>query len=151
MNVQGIFDALSTEAEVTGLFEQINGHEPKNGPSNGITYAHWIQRIDPLPEGSGLNMTTGRLLFFVRLYQNFQLEPQDAIDPMMVEATTTLIEQYSGNFTLDGLVKNVDLLGMYGTPLSAEAGYIEQSKGLFRAITITLPLIVNDLWNQEAL
>ena len=150
MNVQGIFDALTSEAEKLGMFEQVNGHEPKNKPSNGITYAHWVQRIDPLPEASGLAQTTGRLLFFVRLYQNFISEPQDAIDPLMLTSSVALINAYSGNFTLDGLIKNVDLLGMYGTPLTAEAGYLEQDGGMFRAITITLPLVVNDVWNQEA-
>jgi hypothetical protein len=42
----------------------------------------------------------------------------------------------------------VDLLGQFGTPLSAQAGYVNQDGRLFRIMTITLPLVVNDVWGQ---
>jgi hypothetical protein len=42
----------------------------------------------------------------------------------------------------------VDLLGSAGAPLSAQAGYLNQDGRLFRVMTLTLPIIVNDVWDQ---
>ena len=62
-----------------------------------------------------------------------------------------LIGAYSGDFDFGGEagVRAVDLLGMTGTPLAAIAGYIEMDRKMMRVITITLPVVINDLWTQE--
>jgi hypothetical protein len=57
---------------------------------------------------------------------------------------------YSGDFELGGNVRNVDLLGQASEGLTAQAGYLEQDGKLYRVMTINLPLIVNDVWNQVA-
>ena len=44
----------------------------------------------------------------------------------------------------------VDLLGMAGSPLGAQAGYINQDGALYRVMTITLPLLITDAWTQAA-
>ena len=54
----------------------------------------------------------------------------------------------SGDLDLGEEVRCVDLLGQTGRALSAQAGYLEQDSKLFRVVVITLPLIVNDLWDQ---
>jgi hypothetical protein len=46
-------------------------------------------------------------------------------------------------------VKCVDLLGMAGTPLGAEAGYMQQDSVWFRIADITVPVIVNDAFAQS--
>jgi hypothetical protein len=75
-------------------------------------------------------------------------EPQDAIDPAMLDAVDLLCGAYSAGFTLGGALRSIDLLGTYGAPLSAKAGYLTQDSKLYRVMTITLPCIVNDLWTQ---
>jgi hypothetical protein len=148
VETEAITDAVVSHAMSLGIFEVVNQHEPKNKPGRGLTCAVWIQSIVPLPAASGLNRSSGRLLFNVRIYTNMLQEPQDAIDPEMIRAVDLLFQAYHEDFSLDGLVRNVDLLGQFGIPLTAQAGYLEQDKGLFRIITIQLPLIVNDLWEQ---
>lgn len=150
LNATALFNAMESHALASGLFESVNGHEPKSAPSNGLTAAVWSQTIGPAPRGSGLAVTSGLLTFFLRIFQNMLMEPQDAIDPLVLNAVDKLFAAYSGDFTLGGLVRNVDLLGATGTALSAQAGYINQDGRLYRAMTITIPLIVNDLWSQEA-
>lgn len=150
MQIGALTDALESHALASGLFERVNGHEPKSSPGNGLTAAEWAQSVDPVPRASGLAATTGRVVMNVRIYQNMLAEPQDAIDPAVLAAVDELFARYSGDFTLDGLVSHVDLLGAYGVAMSAQAGYLDVGNGKYRIMTITLPLIVNDLWDQVA-
>lgn len=150
LNAVALFDAMESHALATGLFERVNGHEPKSAPGNGLTAAVWSEEITAVPEGSGLAATTGLVVFFLRIFQNMLMEPQDAIDPMVLGAVDALFDRYSGDFTLGGLIRNVDLLGSTGTYLSARAGYVNIDKRLFRTMTVTIPLIINDIWSQSA-
>jgi hypothetical protein len=150
MEIAAFIDAVVSHAMTTGYFTAVNAHEPKSKPGTGIHCAVWVQSVVPIEELSGLNRTAGRVLMNVRLYTPMLQDPMDAIDPNMVEALDKLFDAYHGDFTLDGLINHVDLLGAYGVPLTAQAGYVEQSNTLYRIITMELPLIVNDLWEQTA-
>lgn len=144
-----IFAAVESHALTLGRFERVNTHEPKNSPGTGTTCAIWTEHIEAI-RSSGLDSTSAVLRVFVRLYDNMVREPQDAIDPNIVAATSELLNAYCGDFTLGGMVRNVDILGSAGPALQARAGYIEQDRVMFRCMTITLPLIINDAWDQEA-
>lgn len=150
MDVTPILDAVQSHALSLGLFERVNTHEPKNAPGNGLTAAIWADRIAPIPGASGLAASTGLVTFMVRIYSNMLQEPQDAIDPNLLAAVDTLIATYSGDFELGGSVRNIDLLGQHGPALSAQAGYINHDNKLYRVMTITLPVVVNDVWSQVA-
>ena len=152
IDVEAVFDKVVSHAAASGYFERVNQHEPKskNPAGTGMTCAVWMQSIRPSAKSSGLAATSGRLEFTVRIYTSMTAEPQDAIDPAVLRAVNALMTAYSGDFELGGEVRHVDLLGAEGVPLSAEAGYLEQGGRLYRVMDILLPLIVNDLWNQEA-
>lgn len=149
LDAPALFNAMESHALETGLFETVNGHEPKSAPGNGLTAAVWSQEIGPAPSESGLAATTGLVTFYLRIYQNMLMDPQDAIDPLVISAVDALFTAYSSDFTLGGLIRNVDLLGASGTTLRAIAGYISQDGKLFRCMTITIPLIINDVWGQS--
>ncbi len=149
IQVRAILDATVSHALSLGYFDRVNEHEPKIAPGNGITCALWLDRVEPI-KASGLNSTSVRLALNIRTYQSMLSEPRDLVDPSMLTAVDGLLGAYSGDFTLGNLIRSVDLLGAYGTGMNAQAGYIEQDKRLFRVMTITLPLIVNDVWNQVA-
>lgn len=149
--VAPILDGLESHALRLGRFERVNSHEPKNAPGHGLTCAIWVQSIGPQPGGSGLSSTTGRLVFNVRIYQNMLSQPVDAIDPLVLEAVAGLMGAYSGDFDLDvAQVRAIDLLGIAGIALSAVAGYVEIDHKHYRVMTITVPVIVNDVWTQAA-
>lgn len=153
MEVDALTDAVLSHALASGLFEAVNNHEPKSSPGTGITAALWVQSIVGIPQISGLTSTSGRVLFNLRIYTNMLQEPQDSIDPAVIKAVDTLFVAYSGDFTLDGLVQSVDLLGAYGIGLTAQAGYQQVGAqagdaNMYRIMTIELPLIVSDLWRQ---
>jgi hypothetical protein len=152
---QDVFDAVQSHALATGLFARVNTAEPKSAPGTGLSCAIWVQSIRPAEGASGLAATTARMELAVRLYTNMLTSPEDMIDPNLVAASITLMESYSGDFALSVIttaptVRNVDLLGQFGTALAAEAGYLNQDGTMFRVITISLPIIVNDLWTQTA-
>lgn len=148
LNVAGILDALVSHAQASGVFDAVLTHEPKSKPGAGVTAAVWVQSIGPLPAGSGLAATTTRVEFTVRAYSPMLAEPQDTIDPRIVAAVDTLMSAYTGDFTLGGLVRDIDCLGGSGAPMSAKAGYLNQDGKLFRVMDIAVPCIVNDLWTQ---
>jgi hypothetical protein len=146
LGAAAILTALRDHALTTGRFERVLGHEPKGTPGNGLTAAIWAQRMEPTT--SGLDSTSARLVFSIRIQGNMLAEPQDDIDIRVLEAVDALMAAYTGDFTLGGLVRSVDALGADGEPLSADAGYLEQDGKLYRAMVITLPLHINDLWTQ---
>jgi hypothetical protein len=149
-DISPVVTRMVSHAATLGLFERINAHEPKNAPGSGMSLAIWGQDIVPQPLASGLQSTTVRVVMNARVYQNFLSKPEDTIDPRVYKATGALMDAYSGHFTLDGLVRNVDLLGMAGLiPLSGKAGYINQDGKIFRVMTITVPLIMNDQFDQS--
>lgn len=150
LDLTTILNAVEAHALASGYFDAVNGHEPLSPPTSGVTCAVWTEMIGPARGGSGLNSTSARLALFVRLYTPLAQLPSDAIDPAMMTALDALMTAYSGDFELGGLVREVDLLGAYGDPLSGRAGYLKTSGTDYRVFTITLPLVVNDLWSQAS-
>lgn len=151
LDITTILARVQDHALTSGWFTDVNGEEPKSPPdTSGLTAAVWVQDIGPARGGSGLVSTSIRLALTVRLYAGLFTEPGDAIDPRMMQALDALLRSYSGDFDLDGTVREVDLLGQFGDPLGAKAGYMLQGGTEYRVLDITLPLIVDDLWDQEA-
>lgn len=149
LDTSALIDAVASHAAQLGYFDAVNQHEPKSAPRNGLTAAVWVQHLGPVPTNSGLAATSARLELRVRLYQSMLQEPQDMIDPNLVAAADALLAAYSGDFTLDGRVHKVDLLGSAGEPLQARAGYLRMESGrMYRVLDVTLPLLVNDVWEQ---
>jgi hypothetical protein len=105
----------------------------------------WAQEIGPNPEASGLAVTSADVEFNVRLYMALNSQAPDAIDPAMMNATSLLLAAYNGDFTLDGLVRNIDVM-----QAKAQAGYANQNGQILRMMTISLPIVINDLWVQVA-
>jgi hypothetical protein len=148
METLAFTDALVSHAAASGYFDQVNKHEPKSAPGTGLNAAVWFETVGPYREGSGLNATTVRIVFTLRIYLPMLTEPQDYIDPHILEACDAMLAAYSGDFQLDGLIRNVDLLGESGTPLEAKSGYLDIDKTKLRVVDISIPLIVNDSWVQ---
>jgi hypothetical protein len=151
---QAIVDALASHAASLGAFERVNEHEPESPPGLGLTAAVWADYLGPAPSGSGLSATTGLLIMNVRAYSSMNAEPADAIDPNLLRAVWALMAAYSGDFTL-GIVDAagdpaawIDLLGQTRSRLEARAGYLNQDAHTYRVMTLTVPIVIVDLWTQ---
>lgn len=149
LNTRAMVDGIVSNALQLGIFDSVNLHEPKKSPGQGMTAWIFPDRIQPYPGGSGLNSTTVVIVFVFRIYQGMLSEPQDGIDPALIDAVDVLMTQYSGEFTLSGQVRNIDLLGEFGTALSANAGYINLDGKIYRVMDINIPVIINDAFTQD--
>lgn len=145
-----ILAALTSHAESSGKFATVNRHDPKVAPRTGARLAMSISfnRAVPLGPQSGLQITSGLVEFMARIYKNVSSEPQDELDPDIMDAMSDYMARLSEDFTLGGLIRNLDLLGSYGKGLSCQAGYIHQDSQTFRMVELTIPCIINDLWEQ---
>lgn len=148
--VNTVFAAAISTVQRLADFETVISHEPKSAPVSLPACAVWVQEIVPVPALSGLASTSGRLSLRARIYLPFLGKPEDAIDPRLVTLTSLVFGAYSGGFTFSGEVMEVDLLGAYGESLSATAGYINHDDRMFRVMEIKVPVIIDDLWTQEA-
>lgn len=149
LDLAAIRAAVESHALATGHLERSAGHEPENGPGQGVTAAVWVDDLFHVKRRSGLNVTSTCLLMQIRLQTPVG---GDEVDPLLLAAADALMRAYSGDFELGGEVAAVDLLGMAeGSPgLRGKAGYLQQDDTMYRVFVITLPLLVDNLWNQEA-
>lgn len=145
-----LINAVTSYASASGFFDSVQAHEPKSAPGNGLYFAVFLSGLGPARGTSGLSSTTIRVELTGRIYKPFKSEPEDLIDPNVTDAADALFAAYSGDFDLGGTARIVDLLGAYGVPLSARAGYQSIDKNVYRVVDITIPIIVNDAWDQGA-
>lgn len=132
----------------TGLFSSVNLHEPKNAPGKDLVCAVFLDEIRPVPQESGQNVTTGCVVFKARVFKPMLSKPEGMIDQVVGHAAGKIIEVLSGDIDLQDNIKYVDLLGATGTALSCKGGYLTIDTTMFRIMDVTIPLIINDIWNQ---
>lgn len=150
LSVNPIMDAIVSHCLTLGIFENVNKKEPKNPLPNGYHAALWMQGIAPIKGEGGLDQTTVRVELTLRIYGNMLQEPQDEIDPEISNAAELVMSTLHGDFSLGALAREVDLLGAYGTALSARAGYLTLAQKLYRVMDVTIPVVVDNVWTQAA-
>ncbi len=148
LGTRSILDVVVTHAMTLGVFAKVNTHEYKSPPGKGLYCEIWAETI--APARSGLNVTSAVLTLNVRIRSDMIAEPQDGIDPAILDAVDLLMDAYTGDFELGSKARNIDLLAGSTPGLRADAGYLDQGGKLFRIVVITMPIIINDVWNQEA-
>lgn len=145
-----IFDALAGHALKLGMYQKVNTHEPYAAPQNGVTASIMLASIRPARRMSGLAATTMLVEHVWRSQINMTAEPADDIDrnlQMVVDAALTAL---SADYTLGGLVKEIDLLGDASEGLRMLPGYLNQDGKLFRIADIFVPTVHNDAYPQVA-
>lgn len=152
IDTQSYMDALTSHALSTGYFDSVNAVDIGSTPPNtGMVAVLWPRRIRALPAGSGLNVTSVSIVFSVRLIRAMDTDPTGQIDPQMISACDALMNAYSGDFTLGGLVNYIDLLGENGEALAADSGFLKMNENqTFRIVDITVPCVIHNVWTQEA-
>ena len=140
-DVNALFAALKSHAASLGVFRRVNNHEPENAPGDGISCSIVLGPIAGDGTISGQGSVSGTITFLVWVWNPMMTKPLDGIDPATLTAVSTLLAEYCSNFTLGGLVRNIDLLHLRADPV-----YVEQEGKPFRVMQITLGIVVNDLW-----
>lgn len=140
-NVNALFAALESHALSLGIFRRVDTHEPENAPGEGLSCSILLGPIAGDGAVSGQGSVSGTITFLIMVWSSMMQKPLDGIDPAVLTAVSTLLNAYSGDFTLGGSVRNIDLLHMHADPV-----YLEQEGKQFRVEQITLPIYINDLW-----
>ena len=143
-DVNALFAALESHALGLGIFRRVNLHEPENAPGDGLSCSILLGPITADGSISGLGTVSGTVTFQVLVFSSMMQKPLDGIDPALLTAVSTLLNEYSGNFTLGGTVRNIDLLH-----LRAEPVYVEQEGKQFRVEQISIPIVIDDLWTMS--
>lgn len=149
--LQGLVDSVCSAAQRIGHLDTVEGHEPREAPNSEMHGAFWFAGIRPV-RASGLASVATCVTMMGRLYlpagDGTDL-PYDEIDLKLFAASDRLMAAFCGKFTLGGQVRNVDIFGAHSPGLSADAGWAKFGSGArFRIMTFTLPLIVNDLYEE---
>lgn len=148
--LEGVIGKVTDHMAALGWFDRVNGHEPKHFPGKGLTGTVWVNGIGTA--ASGLNSTSGAITLNIRLYLPADQGEPDRVDPLLTVATEQLMRRLIGDFTLGGTVRAIDVRGgeTGGDGFSATAGYLQLDGPVMRTMTITLPVVVNDLWTETA-
>lgn len=139
--VNSLYSELESHALTLGIFRRVNTHEPENAPGEGLSCSIILGPIAASGAMSGLGSVSGTITFLIMVWNPMMQKPLDGVDPAILTAVSTLLNAYSGNFTLGGTVRDIDLLN-----LRAEPVYVEQEGKQFRVEQINLPIAINDLW-----
>ena len=146
LDVTGVFNAFKSRLLELGVFDAVATHEPKNAPNgNPVSIIFSGTR----PASSGLDSTSVVVDFTVRLFANMLHEPQDEIDPNTLAAVDSVCRALVGDFEFGGLSRAVDVRGSQGIPMTSRSGYAEYDRVIYRVVDITVPLIINDLWQES--
>lgn len=146
LDFQALVDQLTSHAAALGVFESVNGHEPLSAVGSGVVAAVWFNTMRPA--SSGLASTTVVVVCTVRCYKELLTQSPDTIDPDLVSAASKMIGSLTGDLRLGGIAREVDLMGRFGTSLAAQSAYQTITDVQYRVITITVPIVVNDAWDQ---
>lgn len=143
--VQPALDQLTSWLKKAGIFKEVKTVEKKTTPVAGITAALYLAGIELVGKISGLGKGTGLYTFTLRLYSNVAQDPPDQIDPELAAVIDKVFNILCGDFELDGNVRNIDILGEVSEGLKARAGHVEVGGAMYRAIDISIPLIIDDV------
>ncbi len=141
-----------------GTFDTVEGHEPLNAPGNGLHCFSWAGPVRCVGGESGLGSAAIMASFFVRI-QTLAAGPKakgvnlNDIDRKLLHGTGVLFDAYIKHFRLTDhagvpLVRRIDIFGAYGAGLRMDPGYLNSDGNIFRVGVITLPLVLNDEYDE---
>jgi hypothetical protein len=143
----GVFAELQSVGQRLGQFRRVITHEPKSPPGTGMSLAIWWQSLDPV-QSSGLAAVSGRVTFQARIYASLLEKAEDNQDPQLLSASCAFLAALSGDFSLAGQARAVDLIGMEGQALEVTSQYLQIEDKTFRVAEFVIPVIINDLWSE---
>lgn len=148
-DVGGALYRLRDHARALGVFEVARTGEFKSAPPKALCFAVWVQRFGSSPVGSGLASTNALLRCTARIYFPMLHKPEDEIEPKVFGAAGLYLGRINGDYTLGGLVRNVDILGETGGELAWEGGYVDIDNNKSRIADLNMNVIFNDSWTQS--
>lgn len=143
---KALLQAVQSHAQELGIFTgNVSVHAPLSTPPNDLACWITVESAQPVVS-SGLSAVSIRVTLLIHVTMSLNSRPLDNVDPAVLGAAAALMNAYAGDFTLGGLVREVEIFG----GLKAQAGYVMFEGNPLRTAEITLPVIVNDAWQEVA-
>lgn len=108
--------------------------------------AGWLGPVRVAPGHGGLNATSARVGWILRLHLNAFATDQGATERVMLDAADALMDAYFGDFEISGQDASFDPKGAYGEAVTLDHGYLDIDKQLSRVCTIALGVVVSNAW-----
>ncbi len=140
-----LFEAIQSYAQALNIFQATETHDPWNAPGNRLFCSITLGPVRPVAVASGLASVSGQVTLLVRVWSGAEQKPLGNIDPEVLSAVCSLMGAFAGGFTLGGTVRDVDLFAMSAVP-----AYVDFEGKPFRVAEISLPLLINDMFAEEA-
>lgn len=142
-----LIDTVISLALATAHFDDVAGYEPPSAPGRGVRAGVWVDEIVPV-RSSGLDSVSIRFTLTVRITRDAGGDELEMIDPQITLATAALMNALSNDFTLGDEAREVDIFGSEGVGLRARAGWVEIDSKRYRAMNVTVPIILNDSFEE---
>lgn len=139
-----LFTDIQSYAQELGIFQGVDLHDPWNAPGNQLFCSINLGMTRPVTS-SGMASVSGQVTLVIRIWSSALQKPLDGIDPGVLSAVCSLMGAFAGGFTIGGTVRNIDLFAM-----SAQPAYVDFEGKPFRVAEINLPIVINDLFAEEA-
>lgn len=146
---QRIVDALAR----SGLVDQVTTSDPSTLPAGALIATVVPDNFEPFTGASGLDVSTYKATYLVRLYINSQADPIGGVPTRLMDAVDGLLAGLHALLGLNETGHVVDVFGMAAEPLSARFGYLplgrsDGGEGLARVADVTVPVVLFDLYQQ---
>jgi hypothetical protein len=141
-NITSTLDTLNSHLRKTGVIRHSQIGEYKSIPNTKECYAA-IWMSDARVAMATLADTIEVHTVTVRLYWGAFEEPIVNIELGLAKAVSDIVNEWSGDFTLGATVRNIDIAGELGTPLTSVWGYADVSGLIYRIVDLEVSLIVD--------
>jgi hypothetical protein len=148
LQVEEITARLVSFVAEQGVVEDVNGGDIRHMLSGGLRAGIFVTDMTTI-QSSGLAVVSVRLEQTIRLYERMQVEPSDVLDVDTLRAVDAICNAIVNDFTIDGIVRQVDVLGAHGQPLRARPGFLPVQEQECRIVDVIVPLICDDVWILE--
>lgn len=141
-NIRATLQAIQSYLEASGYFVGSQVSEPKQPPPEGFYAAVYMSAAGV--NSLTLTGTIERHLPIIRVYRQMLAEPAEDIEFGMAEVISKVASDLIGEYDLGATIRNVDVGGQTGAPMSATWGYVDVGGAMFRIVDLIVPLIVDD-------
>ena len=142
--IQATFDAIRDALLKTNYFSTVEIGEPKSPPADAKLTVHiWIESISEVATTLDKTIEVYTLTMRMMIPTVFS-EPVEGIEVELAEAVSRADEGLFADFSFGATVRNIDVVGQYGTAYRVDFGHVDIGGKLFRIADITIPMIVDD-------
>lgn len=145
-DIKSTLQAIENQLLTSAYFAHVQVGEPKAPPPGPFAVSVFMQDVGVV--SLTLSGTIERHSVLIRIYRRIFEDTESNIELEMAALVSRVMSDLAGEFDLGATIRNVDLGGQHGAPLSARFGYVDVGGTMYRVGDISVGLIVDDSGTQ---